>query len=73
MRSTVDEVMLVSDSEILAAMRILFSDAGLVVEPAGAAGIAAIAKRRNEFAGLRVATPICGGNLTREQVGQWLL
>jgi threonine dehydratase len=73
MRSTVDEVMLVSDAEILAAMRMLFNDAGLVVEPAGAAGIAAIAKRRNEFAGRRVATPICGGNLTQEQVRQWLL
>ncbi len=72
MRSTVDEVMLVSDAEILAAMRMLFSDAGLVVEPAGAAGIAAIAKRRDEFAGHRVATPICGGNMTQEQVRQWL-
>jgi len=73
MRSTVDEVMLVSDAEILAAMRMLFSDAGLVVEPAGAAGIAAIAKRRNDFAGQRVASPICGGNLTQDQVRQWLL
>jgi hypothetical protein len=73
MRSTVDEVMLVSDAEILAAMRMLFSDAGLVVEPAGAAGIAAIAKRRNDFAGQRVASPICGGNLTQDQVRRWLL
>jgi threonine dehydratase len=73
MRSTVDEVMLVTDAEILEAMRMLFNDAGLVVEPAGAAGIAAIAKRRDEFAGRRVATPICGGNLTPEQVRQWLL
>lgn len=73
MRSTVDEVMLVSDEEILAAMRMLFNDAGLVVEPAGAAGIAAIAKRRAELAGRRVATPICGGNLTQEQIREWLL
>jgi len=73
MRSTVDDVMLVSDAEILAAMRMLFTDAGLVVEPAGAAGIAAIAKRQSEFAGRRVATPICGGNVTHEQVRHWLL
>ena len=72
MRATVDEVMLVSDDEIIAAMRLLFLDAGLVVEPAGAAGVAAIAKRALEYAGRRVATPICGGNLTEEQIGRWL-
>jgi len=73
MRSAVDEVMLVSDEEIVAAMRALFTDAGLVVEAAGAAGVAAIAKRAGEFAGRRVATPICGGNLTPEQIKRWLL
>jgi threonine dehydratase len=73
MRGTVDEVMLVSDEEILAAMRMLLSDTGLVVEPAGAAGLAAIASRRQELAGARVATPLCGGNLTEEQVRRWLL
>jgi threonine dehydratase len=72
MRATVDEVMLVTDEEILAAMRLLFFEAGLVVEPAGAAGLAALAKRRIEFAGRRVAVPICGGNLTEEQVRRWL-
>jgi threonine dehydratase len=72
MRSTVDEVMLVGDDEIVAAMRMLFGDAGMVVEPAGAAGVAAIAKRSGEFAGRRVATPITGGYLTDEQIRRWL-
>jgi threonine dehydratase len=72
MRGTVDEVMLVTDEEILAAMRMLLLDAGLVVEPAGAAGVAAVAKRRVEFGGRRVATPLCGGNLTAEQIQRWL-
>jgi threonine dehydratase len=72
MRATVDEVMLVTDEEILDAMRMLFVDAGLVVEPAGAAGVAAVARRRSEFAGLRVAVPICGGNLTEDQIRTWL-
>jgi threonine dehydratase len=73
MRATVDEVMLVSDEEILDAMRMLFLETGLVVEPAGAAGLGAIAKRRNELAGQRVATPLCGGNLTEDQIRRWLL
>jgi threonine dehydratase len=73
MRTTVDEVMLVTDEEIRDAMRMLLIDAGLVVEPAGAAGVAAIMQRRSTLAGLRVATPLCGGNLTEGQVRDWLL
>lgn len=73
MRATVDEVMLVSDEEMLDAMKMLFLETGLVVEPAGAAGLAAAAKRRTELEGLRVATPICGGNLTGDQIRRWLM
>ncbi len=72
MRTAVDEVMLVSDEEILDAMRMLFLETGLVVEPAGAAGLAAVAQRRNELDGQRVATPLCGGNLTEDQIRRWL-
>ena len=72
MENTVDEVMLVSDDEIRAAMRSLFYDAGLLVEPAGAAGLAAIAQRRQELSGKRVATILTGGNLTEQQVRDWL-
>jgi len=72
MRSTVDEVMLVTDDEIVEAMRWVHRDAGVVVEPAGAAGIAAVAKRRDAFAGKRVAVPLTGGNVTDEQLRTWL-
>jgi threonine dehydratase len=72
MPRTVDEVMLVTDDEMLAAMRRLLHDAGLVIEPSGAAGVAAIARRAKEFAGKRVATPLTGGNLTAEQIRDWL-
>jgi threonine dehydratase len=72
MQRTVDEVVLVDDDAMLGAMRRLLTDAGLVVEPAGAAGVAAIAQRANELAGKRVATILTGGNLTEEQVREWL-
>jgi threonine dehydratase len=72
MRSTVDEVMLVTDDEIVEAMRWVHRDAGVVVEPAGAAGIAAVAKQRDELAGKRVAVPLTGGNVTDEQLRTWL-
>jgi threonine dehydratase len=72
MEQTVDDVMLVTDDEMRSAMRSLFYDAGLLVEPAGAAGVAAIAQRREEFSGKRVATILTGGNLTEEQIRDWL-
>ena len=73
MRGVVDEVILVTDDEIVDAMRMLFVDAGVIVEPAGAAGLAAIAKGRAELAGQRVVTPLTGANLTMQQIRDWLL
>jgi threonine dehydratase len=71
--SMVDDVLLVDDGSMVQAMRLLFWRMGLVVEPAGAAGIAALLAHRERFAGALVATPLCGGNLTEQQVRRWLL
>ena len=72
MRHAVDEVMLVTDDEMLEAMRALHFDAGLVIEPSGAAGVAAIARNAERFQGMRVATVLTGGNLTEQQTRDWL-
>src|SRR5260370_17946235 len=72
MANTVDEVMLVTDDEMLQSMPDLLEDAGLVVEPAGAAGVAAIRKRAQEFQNKRVAAILTGGNLTAQQIAEWL-
>lgn len=72
MRGVVDEVLLVEDSDIIAAMRLLFRTAGLLAEPSGAAGIAAIMAHPQRFRGRRVATVLCGSNLTEEQVKAWV-
>jgi threonine dehydratase len=69
----VDDVLLVDDRTMVRAMRLLFWKVGLVVEPAGAAGIAALLAHRERFAGTLVATPLCGGNLTGQQARRWLL
>ncbi|MGL4635114.1 MAG: threonine ammonia-lyase [Beijerinckiaceae bacterium] len=73
MQGIVDDVLLVEDSAIIASMRLLFSKAGLVVEPSGAAGVAAILSQPEMFRGQKVATILCGGNLTDQQVKDWLL
>ena len=65
-RSAVDDVMHVSDAEMIEGMRALFNDAGLVVEPAGAAGIAAVKKLSGELSGKRVAVIVTGSNISRD-------
>ena len=71
MRGTVDEVVLVSEDAIERAMRLTFQHAGLVVEPAGVVGIAALLEHPGLRMG-RAATVLCGSNLTAEQVARWL-
>lgn len=72
MQGVVDDGLLVSEAGILQAMRLLHQHAGLVVEPSGAVGVAALLEHRDRFAGQRVGTIICGGNLTNEQIQAWL-
>ncbi|MEM6353806.1 MAG: pyridoxal-phosphate dependent enzyme [Cyanobacteria bacterium P01_D01_bin.14] len=73
MQTTVDDIVQVTDSAILAAMQQIHQLAGVVVEPAGAVGLAAAQVYRERFAGQLVATPLCGSNLTVAQMEQWLL
>jgi threonine dehydratase len=72
MRGTVDEVLLVSDESILTAMRLVLETLGLLVEPAGVAGLAAVLAEPAQFAGQTVATVLCGSNLTPAQINAWL-
>ena len=72
MRGLVDDVLLVDDEAIVEAMRLLYRHAGVLIEPAGAAGIAAILADPDRFRGLRIATVLCGSNLTDDQIERWL-
>ena len=67
-RRFVDEVVLVSDDQIRAAMRLLFRSAKLAVEPAGAAALAALmnAPLRERLAGQCVGLVVCGANIDAE-------
>jgi threonine dehydratase len=68
----VDEVLLVEDEAMIEAMQLVFRQHGLLVEPAGVAGLAAAITFRERFRGASVVTPLCGGNLTAEQIREWL-
>lgn len=59
---------LVSDWHILQAMRLAQRHTGLLLEPAGAGGLACVWAHRVRCAGGRVATVLCGSNLTAEHL-----
>ncbi|HEX2068853.1 MAG TPA: pyridoxal-phosphate dependent enzyme [Actinomycetota bacterium] len=71
MRRLVDDVVLVDDTDIIEAMRLVHRHLGLVVEPAGVAGVAAAARHRADFSGQTVGIPLCGGNVTPDQMKEW--
>jgi threonine dehydratase len=68
-----DEVLMVEDQSLVEAMRLVFRYHGLVIEPAGAAGLAAAITYKERFRGAQVAIPLCGGNLTSDQIRRWLI
>jgi threonine dehydratase len=67
-RDLVDDVVLVSDAEILAAMRLLALRAKVVAEPAAAAGLAALLAGRVAPAAGPVVVIVSGGNVAAEMI-----
>lgn len=60
------EVLLVDDDEVLAAMRFACERLKLVLEPSGAAALAALLKARHRFRGRQVGVLLSGGNVDPE-------
>jgi len=65
------DIVRVSDEAMLRAMRLLFLYHGLVVEPSGAAGLAAAMTFRDRYQTSTAGTVLCGGNLTSAQITEW--
>jgi len=72
MRGVVDEGILIRDETLVEAMRLACQHLGLMLEPSGAAGLAALIENKSAFAGKTVAVILSGGNLTPEQIHHWL-
>lgn len=72
MEGVVDEGIVVRDASLIEAMRLAHEHLGIVLEPSGAAGLAAIIENRERFAEQTVAVVLCGGNLTPQQMKLWL-
>jgi threonine dehydratase len=72
MQGMVDDVLLITDAHIVEAMHLVYQHAGLLLEPAGAVGVAAIVAHRARFADKKVATVLCGSNITESQIKEYL-
>src|SRR5262249_4419055 len=59
-------IVTVSDGEIEASMRHIFSDTHNVAEGSGAAALAALLKEKDRMQGKRVALILTGGNVDRD-------
>jgi threonine dehydratase len=59
-RALVDEILLVDDDDLRAGMDLVAHHIGLLVEPAGAAGVAALSRHRLAIPGERVAVILTG-------------
>ncbi|HAI59978.1 MAG TPA: serine dehydratase [Xanthomonadaceae bacterium] len=63
LRQHCDDVLLVSDAETVAAMRLVWERLKVVIEPSGAVPLAAVLKHRERFSGRRVGIILSGGNI----------
>ncbi|MCH8100875.1 MAG: pyridoxal-phosphate dependent enzyme [Proteobacteria bacterium] len=62
----VDEMMLLTEDEIAASIRLLFEQHRLVSEGSGALGIGGILKTKERFKGKKVVAVVCGRNIDLE-------
>ncbi|MEM9724587.1 MAG: threonine/serine dehydratase [Pseudomonadota bacterium] len=66
------EIVTVEDREILAALRMIWRELKVLIEPSCAAPLAAILKRRERFAGRHIGVILTGGNLDLSAMPRWL-
>ncbi|MDZ7653451.1 MAG: threo-3-hydroxy-L-aspartate ammonia-lyase [Burkholderiaceae bacterium] len=69
-RAKVDDIVTVSDDELVGAMKFFAERMKLVVEPTGALGAAAAFERRVDVAGKRVGVILSGGNIDLARYAQ---
>lgn len=63
LRGHLDGILLASEDEIVAAMRLLWERLKILVEPSAAVGLAAVLREPGRFAGRRVGIVLSGGNV----------
>ena len=68
LKGLVDDIVRVEDDTLIDSMRIAHNELGLLLEPAGAAAIAAILSQPKRFQERLVSVILTGGNASKEQI-----
>jgi threonine dehydratase len=71
-QNLVDDVVMVNDEEIISAVLLLMERSKMLVEGAGAAGVAAMLSGVVKLDGKRVLVPLTGGNIDINLVGRFI-
>ena len=67
----VNEILLVSEVEIKAALRLVYERMKIVVEPSCVVPLAAILRNKEKFAGKKIGIILTGGNVDLSKFGEW--
>lgn len=67
----VDEIITVSEEEIIAAMKLVYERMKLVIEPSAAVALAALLKSKNKFQGKKAGIIFSGGNVDLSKLSAW--
>lgn len=70
-RKHVENIFLVSEEEIIAALRLVYERMKIIVEPSCVVPLAAILKNSNQFHGQKIGIILTGGNVDLKKFGEW--
>jgi threo-3-hydroxy-L-aspartate ammonia-lyase len=68
----VEDILLVSDGELVETMRFVLERMKVLIEPSGAAAAAAVRHRKHDFTGRRVGVVLSGGNVDLLKLAAYL-
>ncbi len=71
-QNLVEDILLVSDNELIETLRFILERMKVLVEPSGAAAAAAVRHRKADFAGQRVGVTLSGGNVDLAKLSEYL-
>ena len=71
-RELVEDILLVSDEELIETIRFVLERMKVLVEPSGAAAAAAVRHRKFDFGGRRVGVLLSGGNVDLQKLADYL-
>ncbi|MDQ3012912.1 MAG: threo-3-hydroxy-L-aspartate ammonia-lyase [Acidobacteriota bacterium] len=70
-KELVEDILLVSDEELIATMRFILERMKVLVEPSGAAAAAAVLHRKFDFTGKRIGVVLSGGNVDLAKLAEY--